>query len=790
MIFLSPGVKTEEKDMSQYAATQSTCIVGMVGAAKKGVIGEATLITSIPELLDIFGLDMLDDYAIQAAAEFLKKGNQLYYTRLAESFAKKASAELMNGALLIKAKTEGTFGNTIGVAIKGSDGTKATLETYLGETLKETFIFSFDSKDENFVENISSEFVDLEFVEEVTALPQIIYFEDGFKRSERSTYCITDKDDIRQLSDITFETMVDHTVSSVTVDSDSFGILAKGEPAALWKSDGPLTTLTLKEEAQVKIPQTTISNLKLSLVTKLADDTEATYNAAFSEKFIEVLPYSEGNRGPAEGNPWLVADFDASNPSTQINFSVYKKDTKIPLILEMQTAEGPSSRRIFRNGGANFQSFEVLKSRTTADTLNFASDKGEGIYIFRVEVEEKGKVVQILEEEFELRLSDIDFAIKKAEPVLGVPTLKNYPSQSTAEGLRVVAYNAKILSPLNKELDVKIIVKPDGENILEYVDTDVPEYSIPQISNAAKLSLEGGNDGAPLRPETVSMGLEVYRSPDTIDINLLAAPGFSQDIVVNKILEIAGSRGDCVAIVDTPQGLTYQQAIKWHNGLLEGEFYPEKPLDTSYGALYWPWVKVSSVTTGTPVWAPPSGVVLAKIAYNDSIGQPWFAPAGLNRGMLDSVLSLEKVPDEGQRDALYGNGNAINPLTNYKQQGLVIWGQRTLQRKPSALDRVNVRRLMCYVRKIVAASTAYLIFEQNDPLLWRQWLGIVEPVMDNIKNSRGLYDYKCVMDETTVTPFYQDRNEMPGIIFVKPTKTAEFIPISFVLKSTGASFEE
>ena len=187
---------------------------------------------------------------------------------------------------------------------------------------------------------------------------------------------------------------------------------------------------------------------------------------------------------------------------------------------------------------------------------------------------------------------------------------------------------------------------------------------------------------------------------------------------------------------------------------------------------------------------PPSGVVLASFAYNDRVAQPWFAAAGLNRGMLNTVIELEVTLDEGKRDALYGNGNAVNALVNYKQQGFTIWGNKTLQRKTSALDRINVRRLMNMVRKAIAATSAYLIFEQNDELTWGQWKNQVDPYLEGIKRARGLDGYRTKMDAETVTPYYRDRNQMPGKVWINPTRTAEFIPIDFILTSSGAQFND
>jgi phage tail sheath protein FI len=230
--------------------------------------------------------------------------------------------------------------------------------------------------------------------------------------------------------------------------------------------------------------------------------------------------------------------------------------------------------------------------------------------------------------------------------------------------------------------------------------------------------------------------------------------------------------------------------IAFHNGKLEGDHYPTTKLNSSYAALFYPWVSVYDEYSGENRWLPPSGDVLAQFAYNDRVAQPWFATAGLNRGMLTSVVDLEVTLDEAKRDALYGMGNNINAIVNYKQQGFAIWGNKTLQRKSSALDRVNVRRMMNMARKAIAATSSYLVFEQNDSLTWGQWKAQVDSYLENILRARGLEDYRTKMDEETVTPYYRDRNEMPGKVWLKPIKTAEFIQIDFILTSSGAQFSD
>ena len=206
--------------------------------------------------------------------------------------------------------------------------------------------------------------------------------------------------------------------------------------------------------------------------------------------------------------------------------------------------------------------------------------------------------------------------------------------------------------------------------------------------------------------------------------------------------------------------------------------------------MYWSWLQVTDPYSGQDIWLPPSGYVASQIAYSDKVAEPWFAPAGLNRGKLNTPIAIEYNPNKGERDMLYGNKNIVNPIVNYKGQGLTIWGQRTCQRKPSALDRVNVRRLTNYLKKVIAASTEYYVFEPNDEYCWQKWVDMVEPKLAAIKAKRGVYDYRVIMDSTTVTTDDINNNRMPGKLMYKPTKTAEFIPLDFMIMPTGATFEE
>jgi phage tail sheath protein FI len=256
--------------------------------------------------------------------------------------------------------------------------------------------------------------------------------------------------------------------------------------------------------------------------------------------------------------------------------------------------------------------------------------------------------------------------------------------------------------------------------------------------------------------------------------------------VISAAFKIGESRGDALAIHDTPLGLSPQDVVDWHNGA--GTFTDHQAFNSSYGALYWSWQEIYDSPNGVKVWVPPSGLVAAAMAYSARVSELWFAPAGLKRGLLTSVLRSEYNPDPGEQQLLYTNGNNINPIIKHPQAGIAIFGQKTLQRMPSATDRVNVRLLLNYLRKIIAGTAAYLAFDPNDRVTWNEFEDLVEPVLRNIKVKRGLYDYRIQMDETTVTADHIDGYAMPGKIFIQPVKAAEEIPIDFIITRTGAEF--
>jgi hypothetical protein len=281
--------------------------------------------------------------------------------------------------------------------------------------------------------------------------------------------------------------------------------------------------------------------------------------------------------------------------------------------------------------------------------------------------------------------------------------------------------------------------------------------------------------------------VDAIANPDEWDINLLITPGLiytHASVIQNYALRKIEARADAFYLLDVAKFA----ASPVVSTQITDATADAANFDTSYAACYYPWVKLLDATNDKQVWVPPSVVVGGVIAETDKVSQPWFAPAGLTRGGLTTVLEPATRLTHSERDTLYEN--RVNPIAAFPGQNVTVWGQKTMQKRPSALDRINVRRLMITVKKFIASSTKFLVFEQNTAATRNRFLGIVNPYLENVQSNSGLYAFKVVMDETNNTPDVIDRNELVGQIFLQPTRTAEFIVLDFNILPTGASFPE
>ena len=261
--------------------------------------------------------------------------------------------------------------------------------------------------------------------------------------------------------------------------------------------------------------------------------------------------------------------------------------------------------------------------------------------------------------------------------------------------------------------------------------------------------------------------------------NLLFTPGLlhsKHPTQVNQIVSNTQNRGDNLYVLDL---IDYSSTVAATVTQASG-------INNSFAATYWPWVKILDPATGKQIWSPTSTVIPGVYAFNDKIAAPWFAPAGINRGVLSNVIQAERYLTQGNRDTLYESN--VNSIATFPNTGVVVFGQKTLQKKKSALDRVNVRRLLIELKNYISQIADSLVFEQNNLITRNNFLSQVNPYLSSIQQQQGLTDFRVIMDESNNTPNVVDNNQLVGQIYLQPTKTVEFIVLDFNILPTGATF--
>ncbi len=345
----------------------------------------------------------------------------------------------------------------------------------------------------------------------------------------------------------------------------------------------------------------------------------------------------------------------------------------------------------------------------------------------------------------------------------------NWPTAATA-------YSGAINLTTNTSIDSKKFMVPfqggfDGfkPHVQKKTGSDISETN----TQGFDLSADADGDTAYRR------AINAINNPDEFDINMLVIPGVFEQYhsgVTAAARDMVESRADVFYIMDNV-GLT--QNIATATDTISA-------IDSNYTAVYHPWVKIMDSNKNKPVWVPPSVVLPGVIAFTDKVAHEWFAPAGLNRGGIPDAIDIYTRLNQSDKDSLYEG--RVNPIASFANQGHCAWGQKTLQARPSALDRINVRRLLIALKKFIASSTRYLVFENNTSVTRNKFLNIVNPYLESVQQRQGLYSFKVVMDETNNDQDVIDRNIMYGQIYLQPAKTAEFILLDFNILPTGAQF--
>ena len=330
----------------------------------------------------------------------------------------------------------------------------------------------------------------------------------------------------------------------------------------------------------------------------------------------------------------------------------------------------------------------------------------------------------------------------------------------------------------------------------------VEDTGVGDALTAGTVTLTGGDDGVPVdnsdiigaynTPPTIpSTGLHCFDNKESIQIDFVATPGYTDAAVVQALITLAETRTDCVALIDPPYGLTVMQVVAWHNGTSALPEAPTAGLDSSYAALYWPWVQVYDSRSEAYVWIPPSGYAAQVFARTDAVAEVWWAPAGNNRGQLLDVIDVEHNATQGERDYMMGNGNMVNPLCKLHENApYCIWGQQNLQRATTSRNRLTVRRMLIYLRRAIADASEAILMDPNDEITWSNFRTLVDPTFRKLVDARALSDYSVICDSSTNTVELQRNNTMLAKLLVVPVGTVEILRLQFINLPTGASISE
>jgi hypothetical protein len=366
----------------------------------------------------------------------------------------------------------------------------------------------------------------------------------------------------------------------------------------------------------------------------------------------------------------------------------------------------------------------------------------------------------------------------------------NYASSGTSYYLEITGY----YPVKSKYLRVKSVTSPTpdyfdnaGSPKAQYTSS-VPVNGSGSFSGATGTIMGGaqyyntitdGNRSQGIPSGSYTNMINLLSNADDYKFNILLTPGLFDSLQPSQVTSIISNtqnRGDNLFVLD----------LVPYNSQVATVTSQAASRNTSYAASYWPWVQVLDPDSGQQVWVPASTVIGGVFAFNDSVAEPWFAPAGINRGGLGQVIRPERKLAQSDRDTLYSG--KVNPIATFPGQGTVVYGQKTLQTKASALDRVNVRRLLISLKSYISQVAQNLVFEQNTIATRNAFLAQVNPYLESVQQRQGLYAFKVVMDDSNNTADVIDRNEMIGQIYIQPTKTAEFIYLDFNITPTGTTF--
>lgn len=735
------GVYKKEIDLSLYIEIASELKIGLVGPFNKGPINERTLITNNSALETTFGRPIDDDVLGQgffAAREYLKNGNQAYIVR-ADSAA--------NPAVIGKTGLRGTTDDSL---VTGADGATSIPATR-----------TLTSAGSNFT--TSGVLVgDIVEIADGTG-------DDGFYgiTAVAATVLTVDRDwPVGSLATLDF------TVWSSKREAGADGATSV-QASRTFTSAGSTFQMNGVAVGDILHINDTSDPGDNGFYTIAAVSSETTLllNRDWREGELSTLTftiYGPNHPAAADGDTSTAGEFVSASAQFQLH-GVKAGD----LLLIEDSVDTDNNGFYVING---------LKSAAEATTLEVnvgawaAADTGLSYRVFPSPITLLGESAGTWVNDYQAVTaansnSGTDFDLQVIDT--GGFTVETLFGLDTSNVVTELASNSTLLTAV-------VVTGRDGPSIVETATFNGGENGTTGLTDADLL----GNS-------VTKTGLQAFNNIEEVEIDVVMIPGYtSQNIGDGLIVMAEQTRGDCMAIVDPPDSPTVstpQEVIDWHNGV--GGFGRTTALNSSHGALYWSWCQIFDPFNNKNRFTAPSGHAISVWAQSDNLTKPWFAPAGIRRGLVKGANDVRLSPDQGQRNAMQVGAN-VNPIVKFIKEGIAIFGQKTLLRTNSALNRVNVRRMLLFVERAVLEAVKPLVFDPNDSATDRELVRLVEPLLQFVQDNRGLREFLVIADDSTSPPAVRANNTLISKIFIKPTTTAEIIEVQFILTAQNANFDE
>ncbi len=756
---VSPGVYINVFDFTDYVPQLGTATLCVVGGATKGPLNTPTLVLNESELVRAFGPPMLTDFALQAAVQFLKKGSRLVFCRVA------------TGALAADVPVPGLASGTPATAAVGTIAFDSSLNPADADTIS--------ISDKVPTANLNND--------NVGAAGNVTITLAGTG--------VTGRIAVTGMAGGTVSARAVGTVkligSAVPVDADRVTI-SDGTTVKTFEFDDNSSVIGSNVLVTIVAgdPYATMANLITAINAFAFNVSGVAGHATTVFEFDSNASVVGGHIGVligASAAATLLNLISAINTHPACGATAINATVTVPELALTSKMLGIDGNALVEKSGANI----LITGLAGA----VAAVSGSAVTVLSVEALNPGTWGNGIQ------------VVARATTTLGAPAdnfdLLVYAPVDSSGTLGLVEQFSNMSADSSDARYVETAVAEGiaGEfNKSNYILVDVLSNAGTVTPGTYALATGGGTVGTDgvsglaasdyigSVSGTTATGLQAVRNAERVEFNILAVPGISHKDVIAEMLDLAANRNDCMVIVDPPIGATRDQIIDWHNGTSTiFANSPTTPLDSRFGALYWSWIKQEDKYNKKTLFMPPSGLVAAAWAFNDQVAGAQFAPAGHTRGLVDG-LAVEFSPEQEDRDLLVGDQNRVNPIVDFIQGGLTIFGNRTLQRKRTALDNVHTQRMLIFAMKLVATAAKFLVFEPNDEITWRKFTALVNPILESLKAGRGIDQLFVLCDASTNPPAQRQNKIMKGIIKIRPVDAAEILSIDFDLFATGATF--